>query len=221
MKFPKRFSFIKYKKNRFEYETEGVHVKIPSNDFPLNDKAEVFLKENTEILKNKEYINAIDEVEYKAGRCYQNSEQINRKLKSIGAKVEIYVGWLIIQDSLPTHHCWCVIDGKYIIDLADMMDNFYYNLMVNNIQCSSLDEFRELYLSYHEEAIKYKNSERCHLGAASLNNLYIGSKCSPGKGQEIFRKLISKNPNHPCLVKGTDRQGRTPMQRLLENNKLL
>lgn len=217
MKFPERFSFVKYKKQRFEYEAENIKVKIPSTDFPLNEKPEIFLKENTELLKKQEYIDVINEVKYKVGECYQNTEQVYRRLKGIGVKVETYVGWLIVQDSLPIHHCWCIVNNRHIIDLSDMFDCFYLNLQENGIKCDTEEKYRELYISYHKEAMKHKNSERCHLGVASINNLYIGSRCSPQKGIEIFKKIMDKNPNHPCLVAGTDKYGRTPLQKQLDS----
>lgn len=127
----------------------------------------------------------------------------------------MYVGWLTSGMTAPLHHAWVVIDSKYLVDISDDLDCFLWNLLQNKIDTSQLshEETRELYLSFSETSLQQKNSNRCHLGKVSYRNIYIGSPCSLSEGIAIFNQLIRRFPEHPCLVKGTDEFGRTPLQK--------
>lgn len=219
MKLPKRFSFIKYKKNRYEYNCDGECVKIPSVMYPLNNSPEIFCYENTELITDEKIVEIIDSVPYKIGNCYSNTKYIVEELIKNGIKAEPYVGWLINGNSLPTHHAWLVIKKKYLVDISDDFDCFLFNInqMKNEGEIIYENNMKELLKEFMVESVKHKNSERCHLGRASIGNLYIGCKCQVEMGVKIFNNLIEKYPNHPCLVKGTDDMGRTPLQRELDD----
>lgn len=220
MKIPKRFNFIKFKKNKYQYETNCLKVKIPSQEYPLNSDLDIFIYENTDILKDDKIIHLIDQIPYKIGCCYSNSNNIYNLLLKNNVYSKIYVGWLLLGNSIPVHHCWIVYKNKYLIDISDDIDCFLYNLTKNHIDINSLSEKdqKDLLLDFTKHSILHKNSERCHLGKVSYNNIYIGSQCNAEEGKRIFNKLLNKYPNHPCLAKNTDKNGMTPFQKEFYNS---
>lgn len=222
IKIPKRFH-TKYKRNRFEYTVQEDLVKIPSVIYPLNNTPEVFVEENTELIIDNKILQLIDSICYKIGHCYTNAESVCTVLNRNGYKAEVYVGWYINADAYPMHHSWVILQGKYLIDISDEYDNFYFNIKQNKIDWPTLtrEEQSGLLIEYMKVSHQHKNSERCHLGKASCNNLYVGSKCSGKKGKSIFNELICKYPNHPCVHKGTDSSGKTPLQSKMEKEGLL
>lgn len=76
MNIPERFTFITQNNNEFNYYFEDSSVKIPSEQYPLNQLAEFFVSENTEYIENQKYLDIIDTVKVQLGRCYTNAAEI-------------------------------------------------------------------------------------------------------------------------------------------------
>lgn len=216
MKLPKRLSFIKYKKQRYEYlSNDGHAICIPSKEYPINEKEEIFLEENTEEITDRAILNIIDSVPYKVGQCYTNADAIIKTLQEHKIKAKMYVGWMIIHNELPQHHSWVVLQNKYLIDLSADIDNIHHFLQsLENAEAMTIDETREKLAHFLQEIIQQPHSHRLHLGKVSKSLLYIGCPCSKEKGVRIFNELMEKYPNHPCFI-STDASGRTKTQTLL------
>lgn len=211
---PKRFSFIKYKKQRYEVED----IKIPSPEFPLYDKPEVFYYENTKFLLDFDIIQLIDEVEFELGKCFDNVERLFYKFKENNKKVQPYVGWLImLGDEMPTLHCWAVYKNKYLIDLSDSLDKCI--IQMKDVEFKNEDERRKYLIDFVQYQSTLKNSDRCTLGVSSFRHYYIGSKCTVEQAKNFYINLMQKYPFHRSLVAGTNASGRSPLQQILESKK--
>ena len=216
MKLPKRFSFIKYKKHHFEYLFQDSSIKIPSPMYPVGEPLEIFLHENTQQIDNKDILDAIDQVEFKIGQCYTNAENVVDELKKQGLKAEVYVGWMINGYAFPLHHAWVIFRRKYLIDISDHFDCFFWNLKERDVDIKNIsrEDIQDELIDFTKEALQQKTSLRCTLGKASKRTVYIGTKSSRQKGIDTFNKLMQQYPNHPCLVKGTDKvTGIAPLQK--------
>lgn len=217
MKIPRRFRFIKYSKNRYEYTVDKNIIKIPSLLYPLNDSPELFYYENTEQIIDEDIIDIINSADYEIGRCYTNAENLTKLLKSNRNRAVIYVGWLIIQRQLPVHHSWVILNKKYLIDLSadyDALSSF----IKNHSEDSPLADKRKEAVNFYKKALKWKHSERLSLGKVSPNAVYIGCPCSKNKGIEIFENLVKSYPNHPALI-NTNASGLTRIQQMMKISK--
>lgn len=200
-------------------------VIIPTVHYPLNAELEVFNCRNTMKIIDKDILSIIDSVKYMVGRCYTYSESVCIALREKGFDAVQYVGWLFYGYGFPTHHSWVVLDGKHIIDLSDDDYLLNYNLQERKIDFHSMSKEQQydVMIDFHkwQENTKMPNSQRCcHIGEAYPTKLYVGSKCGRYQGANIFNELTKRFPNHPCLVKGTDKQGLSPLQRKMRENGL-
>lgn len=214
MKIPRRFRFIKYSKNRYEYTVANNIIKIPSPVYPLNESPELFFYENTERVIDEDIIEIINSANYEVGRCYTNAENLTKLLTCNNYKAVMYVGWFIIQRQLPVHHSWVILNKKYLIDLSADFDALS-DFLKKHSEDSPLADKRKEAAKFYEDALSWEHSERLSLGKASPNVMYIGCPCSLIKGMEIFHNLVKKYPNHPAFIE-TDTSGMTKLQQMIK-----
>ena len=97
-------------------------IMIPTVSYPLNGKYEYFTYKNTEPVTDEAVLKIFDETKYRIGFCYTNVEELLGRLKASGYDAKSYVGWLFTgATEYPVHHCWVVLNGNMILDLADDM----------------------------------------------------------------------------------------------------
>ena len=85
----------------------------------------------------------------------------------------------------------------------------------------SLDEARELMVSFAEAAKKVPNSVRCApVGTPTPFMLYVGCECSPQDGRNIYNRLIDEFPDHECQ-RNCDSRGYNATQRMMKEKGLM
>lgn len=189
------------KEDRVVYKRYGVDneflgsIVVPTERYPLNGPYRIFCAENTEQIEDKEVLSIFNEVKYQVGRCYGNTEAMQRAFCKKGKKLDTYVGWLFLDETqLPIHHCWGVYK-EHVIDLAD--DLVILNQKLSSTRVSEDTSMRKLVIRLQSESQKLRNSERCWpVGKVSKNAVYVGSLCSPDKGRTIYQGLEKKFPEH-------------------------
>ena len=171
-------------------------IIIPTVTYPLNGEISTFTYENTKEVTDENILSIIDSVPYKISFCYENTTRIVEKLQEAGYDAVPYVGWLFMARSeFPVHHCWCVLNGESVIDLADNFNKLFDFIA----KSEERDNNAEVFIRFEQEARKHKNRERCAtVGVPSANLLYVGSPCEPEKGRQIYRRLIAEMPDHEC-----------------------
>ena len=196
-------------------------ITIPSELYPVNaNKVEVFSSDNSKIASEK-ILEAFDKTEYKMGCCYSNSDQLASELNKAGISAAVYVGWVFASNkATPFHHAWVMCDGS-LLDLSDDHKLMCYGKNGEQFIGKSEDECRELVLSFQLWAKDLRNSERCYPVGKVLDMLYVGSPCSGEEGKEIFSRLWDRYPNHPSLANGTDKDGYSPLQRLMKERGII
>lgn len=198
--------------SRVNYREDRVAVKLANADgsfkksivmptmmYPLNGKYEVFSYANTEVATDEEVLRIFDSMKYHIGHCYQNTDNLVTALREAGYDAKSYVGWLFVQATdYPVHHCWCVLNGNIILDLADD-----YSLMLGGEngelfqKAKNIEEYRELMVSFAAWAKGLRNRDRCTpVGTPTPFLLYVGCECSPQEGRRIYNKLIADYPDH-------------------------
>lgn len=188
-------------------------INIPSVMWPLNGAYELFHYNNCELITDENVCEIVDALPYQIGHCYTNTENVVNALSAAGYSVKSYCGWLFIGPGThPIHHCWAVLDGKHVIDLAD--DNTL--LMANQEQFEravSEEERAALHVEFTKWSLAYKHSERCMpFGMPSPRFLYIGCECDRVTGINIYNRLCREYPNHPCNEKVRYANGMTGLQ---------
>lgn len=192
-------------------------VIIPTDYYPLNGKYEVFTYANTKQTVDEEVLKVFDKVKYRIGHCYTNTEEMVQRLQKLGYDVKPYVGWAFTTAcDFPIHHCWAVLNGETILDLADDFTMMYSGANGENFkEDQSEEERRELIVSFQMAASKVPNSARCYpVGIATPFMLYIGCKCDPEEGRKIYNSLIRKYPDHECQ-RNCDASGLNKTQKLM------
>ena len=194
-------------------------VHIPTNMYPLNGPYEVFHTGNTQRLREELYP-VIDAVRYRIGFCYSNTTAIVEALTKAGVRAVSYAGWMFVgSGQLPIHHCWAVVDGNCVVDLAD--DFAMQRAACPDIVEAHGDELRNKILEFQTAAQQWPNSVRCYpLGIPSPGALYIGSPCDPQEGIHIWNLLVDRYPNHECM-RNCDAGGMNRMQRLLVEHGIM
>lgn len=223
------FNYIKEKENKIVAKIKNPDgsfkrsVIIPTDYYPLNsEKYKVFHYKNTEQICDEKMINVIDRVDYKIGCCYQNTKEIVRQLKSEGFDVRPYVGWLFVGESqFPVHHCWAVVNGIHVVDLADDFTMMLKGDNAENFKELNIQQTRVAMASFVAEARKQKNSIRCYpMGTPTPFLYYIGAECSPDDGKRIYQGLIKTHPEHECQ-RNCDSSGLNPTQKTLKEQGLM
>lgn len=192
-------------------------IIIPTDYYPLNGKYKVFTYANTKQTVDEEVLKVFDKVKYHIGHCYSNTEEIVTRLQKLGCDVKSYVGWVFTTAcDFPIHHCWAVLNGETILDLSDDFTMMYSGANGENFtDGQSIEERRELIVSFQLAASKVPNSARCYpVGMATPFLLYIGCECDPEEGRKIFNKLMWKYPDHECQ-RNCDASGLNATQKLM------
>lgn len=191
-------------------------IIIPTDYYPTNSNNdfEVFENANTEALTNDALLNIIDDIEYKVGYCYTNTENIIELASKNNINLTPYCGWLFVGDELPVHHCWCMY-GNSLIDLADDFNVSKSKEIEKTFLSFNTKEERWNYMAdIHIKNMSLKNSERCKpIGKVHPSLLYIGSPCSPSDGRIIYNNLLKRYPNHEA--ERNTYNGMTDMQRII------
>lgn len=197
-------------------------VVTPTDYYPLNGKYEVFTYENTVQTDNEDVLKIFDSVKYRIGHCYTNTKEMVSRLRESGFNAKSYVGWLFSGvTQFPIHHCWCVLDGNTILDLADDFSVMLSGANGEHFKDKSFDERRKLTVDFQLAASKVPNSIRCQpVGQATPFLLYIGCECSPDEGRIIYNNLIYKYPGHECERK-CDSSGLNATQRMMREVGLM
>lgn len=198
------------------YNDNNAFVKsfiIPTERFPLQSNSfKVFTYENTKVLEDKDVIDIIDSCKWKVGHCYGCHDELYKRLKEKGIDASYYVGW-VFRGKTPIHHAWVVVNQEYLIDLSDDEWLFVTNLnsdesntrkqileqfKKSDLSELTIDEWREVRLSFVLKTQKMKNSERCMpLGyICSEQILYVGCESTADLGRLEYNRLMQKFPNH-------------------------
>lgn len=201
-------------------------VVMPTEYYPLVPGSvpyEVFTYKNTEPVKDAEVLRIFDSVKYSRGFCYTNTKKLVAKLKAAGYDAKSYCGWLFTaEEEIPVHHCWCILDGKSVLDLAD---DFTLMLAGQNgthfERAKDKQEVRELMVSFAMAAQNISNSVRCQtVGTPTPFLLYVGTECDADKAREVYNDLMRKYPDHECQ-RNCDREGLNATQRILKEQGLM
>lgn len=198
-------------------------IAIPSAAYPLNGKYTVFHCENTEPVTDEQVLALIDEAAFRNGHCYSNTAGVVSKLQAAGYDASAYVGWLFTSESqFPAHHCWCVLDGRHVIDLSDDFTLMFSGSNGDRLRTAKgLEDARRLMVSFALWSKQFPNHERCApVGSPSPILLYVGCKCDPEDGKEIYRELMKKFPYHECR-RDLNSDHINPTQKMMQTAGLL
>lgn len=197
-------------------------VVIPTTYYPLNGECKVFHYKNTKRVTDQKILDIFDQVKYKYGFCYDNSERLVEELRKNGFDAKPYVGWLFVSDSeYPIHHCWVVINGDEVLDLSDDFTSMLSGKNGERFKGKTREEARELSIDFAIAAQRVKNSVRCFpVGVPTPIMLYIGCECDPAQGRIIYNRLICEYPRHKC-ERNCDARGLNATQRILKSRGLM
>lgn len=187
-------------------------IKIPSQMYPLTGQTCCMARSNTKPFdenKKAERIRTIfDSIPAGIGTCYTNVEKLMAILSKESFKAQSFVGWSIIGDALPVHHCFAVIDN-HILDFSLKPSNFFKD----ELKGKDMAETRELFT---QEVLRLKelpNSQKGTFGQLDDYTFLVASPCNPSTGRNIYQKLMKAFPKHPCYQNVTN--GTNPTQRML------
>lgn len=187
-------------------------IKIPSQMYPLTGQYRFMYHDNTEPFDETEETGRIretfDSVKAGIGTCYSNTETLIEALEEKGIKAEPHVGWLIIGDEPPIHHCFTVIDN-HILDFAPHVTQFYKSEFIG----ATKEESRELLTDYMVSLKDMPNSKKGTFGQLDTGTIIVAAPCKPNDGRKVYQKLIKAFPKHPC-TRGLN-NGRSKTQQIL------
>ena len=197
-------------------------VITPTVYYPLNGEYKAFHYGNTRQLVDDAVKEIFDSIPYQIGFCYQNTDNLVSALQEKGYDAKSYVGWLFTAiHEFPIHHCWCVLDGDIVLDLADDMTQMLTGENGKHFENKTLEETRELMISFASAAKDVPNSIRCSpVGTPTPFMLYVGCECSPSQGRVIYNRLIDEYPDHECQ-RNCDSQGYNATQRKMKDRGLM
>lgn len=211
------------------YSQNGIFktsVVMPTEYYPLvpgKVPYEVFSYKNTKPVEDAEVLRIFDDVNYSRGCCYTNTKKLVEKLKAAGYNAKSYCGWLFTaNEEIPVHHCWCVLDGKSILDLADDFTLMLSGKNGENFnKARDKQEVRELIVSFELAAKRIKNSVRCQtVGTPTPFLLYVGTECEADKARDVYNDLVRKYPDHECQ-RNCDQDGLNATQRIMKKQGLI
>lgn len=197
-------------------------VIIPTDYYPLSGEYEVFTYKNTKVVNDEKVLAVFDGVKYRIGCCYGNTQEVVSRLRELGYDAKPYVGWLFTGvTEFPIHHCWCVLDGDKILDLADDFTVMLSGVNGEHFKDKRGDELRELAAAFQMAASKVPNRVRCQpVGQATPFLLYVGCECEPENGRLIYRNLLQRYPHHEC-ERNCDASGMNATQRVMRDMGLM
>lgn len=171
-------------------------VIIPTIKYPLNGPYQVFHAGNTCPAK-EEMFEAIDKVEYKIGQCYTNTKCVVNELRKAGYDAVSYAGWFFVGEGIPIHHCWTVVEGNILIDLAD--DYAMQKAVFPGIEEFDKTAAIKATADFIRQTKEWRNSDRCYpVGCPHPVLYYVGCPCEPEEAVRIWWNLIRTFPNHEC-----------------------
>lgn len=201
-------------------------VIMPTDMYPLaNNDIHVFSDENLEEITDKEVLDVIDQVPYKIGHCYTNSQNIVDALAKVGVEACIYCGWAFVSLSeLPFFHCWVMLDDTHLIDLANdyiRKLNYVYDVYGDESKHFTRDRWRYAFVEATKFLSSLPNSERCCIGMAD-NKIYVGCPVkNANEARRLYNYLIGKFPNHESIEDVNKNTQRTPLQEMYANEGLM
>ena len=207
------------------FEEDGSFKKsilVPTIYYPLNGKYTVFHYKNTEKIENEEVLRIFDNVKYSIGHCYSNARTLVMELKEAGYDAKSYVGWLFTEkNEFPIHHCWVILDDKFLLDLSDDFTVMLSGKNKENFKNLSYEETQQAICSFHLAVAKVPNRTRCYpVGKPTSFLFYIGCECDPEEGILIYRRLLKQFPNHECQ-RNCDINGYNATQKVLKEVGLM
>lgn len=196
LKLENRVEFMDNKPNK-------TVITIPSKLYPLpNDNPiKIFSSENTEDIQDNKINELLTDVEFRPGYCYTNSDKVIKILKdnNFKNKIEFFSGWLYSIGNM-VHHAWVVIDDKHLIDTSIMIEDEYYEKMIEKYEKGenfklSRNEIAKEVVKVIKSSVSFK--EKYGYGKVLKDNLYIGVKTNSMEARKSFNDLINREPNHP------------------------
>lgn len=140
-----------------------------------------------------------DSIKPEVGRCFTNAENLCVALNEAGYQAEQYVGWLFMEDELPVHHSFVVLDG-HVLDLSiSLKYDDFAKLDSVTAKCKTKDESRECIAEYIRQKEQSPNHQRCIFGMVDKMYHYIGAPGTREDGIRRNQELRQSYPQHPCF----------------------
>lgn len=186
-------------------------IKIPSAMWPVDGRDPIILaKSNTEPCTSNIIREIFDSLPFRIGRCYDNTNMLFKALTNAGIQADAYAGWLLIDDTIPTHHAMVVVDEHCVLDPSSRNFNDLPSLPDNTDKQVIRDTFKQWIL----EQEKLPNSEKAVFGKVPPGHIYLMAKLAPEKAMALRAKLERAYPKHPSFSCGK-RNNYTPIQQEL------
>lgn len=215
---------FKVRRDKVLFQQEGkASITVPSKHYPLLNKKTIdyFDGYRTLPLGEAEAINAFNELSFEVGRCYENTQKIQRHFeqKGLGEHVKTMSGWLFSPGGAPMHHAWVVYKDKHVLDPAARVDYFeLMNELSQKEEKVSLEKMRQLTIDMMKTNQNKPNHQTMTCGQTPPIYVYVGSETSPEEGRKVFQKLTKQYPNHPSYqAKGVNQYGESTLQRQLRD----
>jgi hypothetical protein len=210
---------IRIRPDKIIFKHPKMTITIPSKLYPLNNKKTItlFSAFNTEEIENEPVVQEVfNSLDFPPGFCYSNTEKLYQALKEKGIdEIETYVGW-VTAGFLPIHHCWLVYKGQHVLDGGIGKTEIKMKQIIQEKNITDMDALREIYSNLVLEESRKPNSETKTFGQVLPHYLYVGTKCTPQEGRDIFNHLINSFPNHPSyLGEGQNPHGASKTQQMI------
>ena len=188
------------KANKVIYKVSGETINIPSKMYPLeSDAFKCFDADNTNEIMDEKIKTIFDSIKPEVGRGFTNAEKLCTALNNEGYPAEQYVGWLFLEDELPVHHSFVVLND-HILDLSISLKSTDFETLGSvTAKCKTKDEARELIVEYILQKEQSPNHQRCIFGAVDKAYHYIGAPGTREAGIKRNQELIQAYPQHPCF----------------------
>lgn len=188
------------KTNRVIYKVCGETISIPSRMYPLeSDSFKCFDADNTSEIVDEKIKVIFNSIKPEVGRCFTNAENLCVALNKEGYPAEQYVGWLFMEDELPVHHSFVMLDD-HILDLSiSLKSEDYVMLDTLTAKCNTKDEARECIAEYVLQKEQLPNNQRCIFGVVDSTYHYIGAPGTREDGIRRNQELRRIYPQHPCF----------------------
>ena len=188
------------KASRVVYKVGSETVSIPSRMYPLeSDLFQCFDTGNTSEVVDEKVVSIFNSIKPEVGRCFTNAENLCIALKKEGYPAEQYVGWLFMEDELPVHHSFVVLND-HILDLSiSLKSEDFSKLDSMTAKCKTKDEARECIAEYIRQTEQLPNHQRCIFGVVDKTYHYIGAPGTREAGIKRNQELRQIYPQHPCF----------------------
>lgn len=174
-------------------------IKIPSAMFPVPGKLKCINNTNTYPFPNDERTEKIksiyNSIAYQPGFCYNNIKMLLNALKKENIIATPFVGWYFVGSALPVHHCFAMVDNKYILDFSPRIELL---LDSESMESDDIDYVRNRLVNRMIELSKIKNHESTTFGQMSPYACAFVSRMDPDEGIRIYQKLKQSYPKHIC-----------------------